>query len=495
LIAANDILAGNAELLKGSGLLDVEITGLTADSRKVAPGYLFAALPGAQADGRDYVPAALKAGASALLLPEGSKIAVPGDIAVLTALNPRRALALMSARFAGAQPKIVVAVTGTTGKTSTSVFARQLWTLLGHRAGSLGTIGVVAPGYERSESLTTPDPVELHAMLAELARRDVDHLAIEASSHGLDQYRLDGVQLAAAAFTNLSRDHLDYHPTMEAYLGAKLRLFAELLPAGAAAVVNADSEASAEIVAIARRRGHRLIRFGHKGEEIRLVRQVPGATGQVLELEVFGRNYEVAFPVIGLFQAENLLAALGLVIGAGADPAKTIGMVCRLTGVHGRIEHVATTPSGGAVYVDYAHKPGGLEAILTALRPHAQGKLLVLFGCGGDRDPGKRPQMGEIAARLADRVIVTDDNPRTEDAAAIRAAVLKGAPEALEIGDRAVAIRSAMRMLKSGDLLVLAGKGHETYQIVGHTKHPFDDSAVARQVAAELAGELAGGAR
>jgi UDP-N-acetylmuramoyl-L-alanyl-D-glutamate--2,6-diaminopimelate ligase len=352
LIAANDILAGNAELLKGSGLLDVEITGLTADSRKVAPGYLFAALPGAQADGRDYVPAALKAGASALLLPEGSKIAVPGDIAVLTALNPRRALALMSARFAGAQPKIVVAVTGTTGKTSTSVFARQLWTLLGHRAGSLGTIGVVAPGYERSESLTTPDPVELHAMLAELARRDVDHLAIEASSHGLDQYRLDGVQLAAAAFTNLSRDHLDYHPTMEAYLAAKLRLFAELLPAGAAAVVNADSEASAEIVAIARRRGHRLIRFGHKGEEIRLVRQVPGATGQVLELEVFGRNYEVAFPVIGLFQAENLLAALGLVIGAGADPAKTIGMVCRLTGVHGRIEHVATTPSGGAVYVD-----------------------------------------------------------------------------------------------------------------------------------------------
>jgi UDP-N-acetylmuramoyl-L-alanyl-D-glutamate--2,6-diaminopimelate ligase len=495
LIAANEILAGNAELLKASGLLDVEIAGMTADSRKVAPGYLFAALPGAQADGRDYVPAALKAGASALLLPEGSRIAVPDDVAVLTALNPRRALAFMAARFAGAQPKIVAAVTGTSGKTSTTVFARQLWTLLGHRAGSLGTIGVVAPGYERSESLTTPDPIELHAMLAELARHDVDHLAIEASSHGLDQYRLDGVQLAAAAFTNLSRDHLDYHPTMEAYLGAKLRLFAELLPTGAAAVVNADSDASAEIAAAARRRGHRLIRFGRKGEEIRLVRQVPGAAGQVLELEVFGKRYDVIFPVVGLFQAENLLAALGLVIGAGADPAKTVGMVCRLTGVHGRIEHVATTPSGGTVYVDYAHKPAGLDAVLTALRPHAEGKLVVLFGCGGDRDPGKRPQMGEIAMRLADHVIVTDDNPRTEDAAAIRAAVLKGAPGALEIGDRAVAIRSAMRMLKSGDLLVIAGKGHETYQIVGHTKHPFDDSAVAKQVASELAAELAGGAR
>ncbi|HEY4163261.1 MAG TPA: UDP-N-acetylmuramoyl-L-alanyl-D-glutamate--2,6-diaminopimelate ligase [Dongiaceae bacterium] len=495
LIAANEILAGNAELLKATGLLDVEIAGLTADSRKVAPGYLFAALPGVQADGRDYVPAALKAGASALLLPEGSRIAVPDDVAVLTALNPRRALAFMAARFAGAQPKIIAAVTGTSGKTSTTVFARQLWTLLGHRAGSLGTIGVVAPGYERSESLTTPDPIELHAMLAELARHNVDHLAIEASSHGLDQYRLDGVQLAAAAFTNLSRDHLDYHPTMDVYLAAKLRLFSELLPAGAAAVVNADSDASGEVIASARRRGHRLIRFGRKGEEIRLVRQVPGAAGQVLELEVFGKNYDVTFPVVGLFQAENLLAALGLVIGAGADPAKTIGMVCRLTGVHGRIEHVATTPSGGAVYVDYAHKPAGLEAVLTALRPHAEGKLVVLFGCGGDRDPGKRPQMGEIATRLADRVIVTDDNPRTEDAVSIRAAVLKGAPGALEIGDRAEAIRGAMQALESGDLLVIAGKGHETYQIIGHTKLPFDDSAVAKQMASELAAERTGGMR
>jgi UDP-N-acetylmuramoyl-L-alanyl-D-glutamate--2,6-diaminopimelate ligase len=489
LISATDIMAGNAALLKATGPLDVAIAGLTADSRQVAPGFLFAALPGAQADGRDYVPAALKAGAAALLLPEGSRMSVPAEIAVLTADNPRRALALMAARFAGKQPKIVAAVTGTSGKTSTTVFARQLWTLLGHRAGSLGTIGVVAPGYERSESLTTPDPVELHAILAELARHGVDHLAIEASSHGLDQYRLDGVQLAAAAFTNLSRDHLDYHPTMEAYLAAKLRLFEELLPAGATAVVNADIEPAARVAEIAQRRKQRLIGFGRKGREIRLLRQIPGATGQTLELDVLGKRHEVSFPVVGLFQAENLLAALGLVIGSGVDPEKAIGMVSRLTGVHGRIEHVATTPSGGAVYVDYAHKPAGLEAVIAALRPHTKNHLVVLFGCGGDRDAGKRPQMGEIATRLADRVIVTDDNPRTEDPAKIRAAILAGAPAATEIGDRAQAIHVAIRELQQGDLLVIAGKGHETYQIVGKTKHPFDDSAVARAAVAELAGK------
>jgi UDP-N-acetylmuramoyl-L-alanyl-D-glutamate--2,6-diaminopimelate ligase len=491
LITATDIVAGNPEFLKAQGPLDVEIAGLTADSRQVAPGFLFAALPGAQADGRDYVPAALKAGAAALLLPEGSRLAVPAEVAVLTTANPRRALALMAARFAGAQPKIVVAVTGTAGKTSTTVFARQLWSLLGHRAGSLGTIGVFAPGYERGESLTTPDPVELHRMLADLARAGVDHLAIEASSHGLDQNRLDGVQLAAAAFTNLSRDHLDYHPTMEAYLAAKLRLFDELLPAGAAAIVNADIEPAARVVEIAQRRGHRLIRFGRQGVEIRLLKQTPGATGQTLSLEVLGKPCEVTFPVVGLFQAENLLAALGLVIGAGADPEKAVGMICRLTGVHGRIEHVATTPSGAAIFVDYAHKPGGLEAVLNALRPHAAGKLVVLFGCGGDRDAGKRPQMGEIATRLADKVIVTDDNPRTEDPATIRAAILAAAPGATEIGDRARAIRETIGGLAAGDLLVIAGKGHETYQIIGKTKHPFDDSAVARAAVEALRGSAA----
>ncbi|HVY98929.1 MAG TPA: UDP-N-acetylmuramoyl-L-alanyl-D-glutamate--2,6-diaminopimelate ligase [Dongiaceae bacterium] len=488
LISATDIMAGTAEQMKATGPLDVEIAGLAADSRRVHPGFLFAALPGSEADGRDYVPAALKAGASALLLPEGSRLAVPPEITVLTTPNPRRALALMAARFAGAQPKIIVAVTGTSGKTSTTVFARQLWTLLGHRAGSMGTIGVVAPGYERGESLTTPDPIELHAILAELARKDVDHVAIEASSHGLDQYRLDGVQLAAAAFTNLSRDHLDYHPTMGAYLAAKLRLFSELLPSGATAVVNADIEPAARVVEIAVRRKQRLMRFGRKGCEIKLLKQVPDGTGQTLELSVLGVRHTVTFPVVGLFQAENLLAALGLVIGSGADPEKAVGMIDRLTGVHGRIEHVATTPSGASIYVDYAHKPGGLEAVLTALRPHADGRLVALFGCGGDRDPGKRPQMGEIATRLADRVIVTDDNPRTEDPAAIRAAVLKGAPGATEIGDRAQAIKSAIRDLRHGDLLVIAGKGHETYQIVGKTKHPFDDSAVARAAVAELGG-------
>jgi UDP-N-acetylmuramoyl-L-alanyl-D-glutamate--2,6-diaminopimelate ligase len=495
LISATDILAASAEALKASGPLGVEIAGMTADSRQVAPGFLFAALPGTQVDGRDFVPAAIKAGAAALLLPEGSRISVPSEVAVLTAANPRRALALMAARFAGAQPKIVVAVTGTSGKTSTTVFARQLWSLLGHRAGSLGTIGVFAPGYERGESLTTPDPIELHRILAELARADVDHLAIEASSHGLDQYRLDGVQLAAAAFTNLSRDHLDYHPTMEAYLAAKLRLFEELLPAGAAAVVNADIEPAARVREIAKRRGLRFIGFGRNGAEIRLLKQTPGAHGQTLELEVLGKRHTVTFPVVGIFQAENLLAALGLAIGAGADAEKAVGMIASVSGVHGRIEHVATTPSGASIYVDYAHKPGGLEAVLSTLRPHAEGRLFVLFGCGGDRDPGKRPQMGEIATRLADRVIVTDDNPRTEDPAKIRAAILAAAPSAVEIGDRAEAIRVAIGELRAGDLLVIAGKGHETYQIVGKVKHPFDDSAVARSVVAELAQGIQGGAR
>jgi UDP-N-acetylmuramoyl-L-alanyl-D-glutamate--2,6-diaminopimelate ligase len=296
------------------------------------------------------------------------------------------------------------------------------------------------------------------------------------------------VQLAAAAFTNLSRDHLDYHPTMEAYLAAKLRLFEELLPAGAAAVVNADIEPAARVREIAKRRGLRLITFGKSGSEIRLLKQTPGAHGQTLELEVLGKRHTVPFPVVGIFQAENLLAALGLVIGAGADAEKAVGMIANISGVHGRIEHVATTPSGATIYVDYAHKPAGLEAVLTTLRPHAEGRLFVLFGCGGDRDPGKRPQMGEIATKLADRVIVTDDNPRTEDPAKIRAAILAGAPSAVEIGDRAEAIKVAIGELKAGDLLVIAGKGHETYQIIGKTKHPFDDSAVARAVVAGLPG-------
>jgi UDP-N-acetylmuramoyl-L-alanyl-D-glutamate--2,6-diaminopimelate ligase len=491
-LTLNDLIGGAETLARLTALQsDIVVTGLTADSRKVRPGFLFAALPGAKADGRAFIDAAVAQGASAILLPEGSAVSVPAKVALLPSANPRRSLALLAARHAGAQPKVIAAVTGTAGKTSTTVFLRQLWSLLGHRAGSLGTIGLVAPGLDRGESLTTPDPIELHQILAELAAHDVDHLAMEASSHGLDQFRLDGVQLSAAAFTNLSRDHLDYHGSMEAYLAAKLRLFDALLPAGGGAVINADMDVAGAVVAVARARHQQVITFGRTGREIRLLRQTPTASGQLLELEVLGRRHELVFPVVGLFQAQNLLAALGLAIGSGADPETATAMIGGISGVHGRIEHVANTPAGGAVYVDYAHKPAGLEAVLEALRPHASGKLVVLFGCGGDRDRGKRPQMGEIAARLADRVIVTDDNPRTEGAAAIRREVLAGAPDAEEIGDRAAAIRLAMRDLAVGDLLVIAGKGHETYQIIGETKYPFDDSEVARKVAADLA---AGGA-
>ncbi|HEX9449700.1 MAG TPA: UDP-N-acetylmuramoyl-L-alanyl-D-glutamate--2,6-diaminopimelate ligase, partial [Dongiaceae bacterium] len=315
------------------------------------------------------------------------------------------------------------------------------------------------------------------------------HLAMEASSHGLDQFRLDGVEVTAAAFTNLSRDHLDYHGDMRAYLAAKLRLFSALLPAGGTAVVNADMDSAAEIMRVARDRHQRLISVGRQGTDIRLIKQVPTHEGQILEVDLFGTRHEVIFPVAGLFQAYNLLTAMGLVIGSDAEPKIVVEMIGRLTGVHGRIERVATTPTGGAVYVDYAHKPDALQAVLTALRPHATGKLVVVVGCGGDRDRGKRPIMGEIAARLADRAIITDDNPRTEDPAIIRREILAGAPGATEIGDRALAIRNAMRDLRQGDVLVIAGKGHETYQIIGSVKHDFDDSQVARDVAAELESE------
>jgi len=489
----NELIAktGGEVVLRTKSEGALEIVGITADSRLVRPGFLFAALPGSKTDGRKFITAALAAGASGILQSEDITSGVPGGVALLTAANPRRALALLAAGLMPQQPATIAAVTGTSGKTSTAVFTRQLWSLLGARAASLGTIGVIAPDYVSAESLTTPDPVALHGILETLAMRGVDHLAIEASSHGLDQHRLDGVRLAAAAFTNLSHDHLDYHADMNAYRAAKLRLFSELLPSGGAAIVNADCAEAAMLSAIAQNRRQSLITFGAKGRDIRLAAQQPMARGQVLKIEVFGRLHEIEFPVNGLFQAQNLLAALGLVIGTGADPEKTVAMIGRLKGVTGRIEHVATTPNGASVYVDYAHKPAGLEAVLAALRPHAERRLVVVFGCGGDRDRAKRPQMGAIAARLADSVIVTDDNPRTEEPATIRKEILAAAPGALEIGDRAQAIKTAIGGLGAGDLLVIAGKGHETYQIVGTHKLPFDDAAVARAAVATLKGDAA----
>ncbi|HEX3064093.1 MAG TPA: UDP-N-acetylmuramoyl-L-alanyl-D-glutamate--2,6-diaminopimelate ligase [Dongiaceae bacterium] len=461
----------------------VDIRGLSADSRQVEQGFVFAALPGARTDGRRYIDQAVAKGAVAVLAEPAT--AVPAGTVLLVDPNPRRRLALMAAIFYGRQPRHIAAITGTSGKTSTAEFTRQLWAALGRTAASLGTLGIVAPGNSEYLPLTTLDPVELHRRLAEIARDGVDHLAMEASSHGLDQFRLDGVKVTSAAFTNLSRDHLDYHGTGEAYLAAKRRLFSEVMEPGHVAVLNADAPEFDNLAAACRAHDHRIIRFGRHSGDLRLVSQRPDGEGQQLALEVFGKRANVFFPVAGSFQAENLLAALGLVIADGESAEAALGAVAKLRGVHGRIEHVATHPNGAPIYVDYAHKPAALEAVLTALRPHAKGKLSVVFGCGGDRDRGKRPQMGEIAERLADRVIVTDDNPRSEDPAAIRAEILAAAPGAEEVGDRGEAIRTAIASLKTGDVLLIAGKGHETGQIVGNRVLDFSDHEA---VAAALGG-------
>ncbi|MGE5503093.1 MAG: UDP-N-acetylmuramoyl-L-alanyl-D-glutamate--2,6-diaminopimelate ligase [Actinomycetota bacterium] len=463
---------------------DVEITGLTADSRAVAPGFLFAALPGTKADGRAFVPGAVAAGCAAVLAPEGSSLDLPEGVVLVTDPNPRRRFALMAAAFHGAQPETMVAVTGTNGKTSTAAFYRQIMARLGHKSAAIGTLGVVADGWPNAGGLTTPDPVALHKTLAELAAIGVTHACMEASSHGLDQCRLDGVKLRAAAFTNLTRDHLDYHADMAAYARAKLRLFAELLPAGGIAVVNGDDPQVDRVRATCERRGITAITYGRAGVELRLAKAEPGPHGQRLRLEILGKAVEVALPLAGTFQAFNALAALGLALASGADRDAAVAALEHLDGVPGRLQEVAVRANGAAVYVDYAHTPDALETVLSALRPHAGGRLVVVFGCGGDRDPGKRPQMGAIAARLADTVIVTDDNPRSEDAAGIRSAIMAVCPGAAEIGDRRLAIRTAVATLQTGDLLVVAGKGHESGQIVGHRLLPFDDAVEARQAVA-----------
>jgi len=477
----------------GAAVAEVEISGLTADSRKVAVGYLFAALPGSRADGRDFIPQAIDQGAAAVLAPEGTVLPAPKapgarPVALVTDHNPRRRLALFAARFYGRQPATVAAVTGTNGKTSVASFTRQLWQALGHASASLGTLGLQPPRADAPASLTTPDPVELHRCLATLARDSVNHVVLEASSHGLDQYRLDGIRVSAAAFTNLTRDHLDYHGTMEAYLAAKLRLFRELLQPDGAAVVNIDDPAGAAFVEAARARGVRLITYGHSRSDLRLLEQQPTATGQDLRVEIFGMTRDIALPVAGAFQAGNALAALGLVLGGSADVEEAVAALARLTGVPGRVELVGATPAGAHVYVDYAHTPDALETVLKALRPHAENRLFVIIGCGGDRDRGKRPIMGRIAATLADHAIITDDNPRSEDPAAIRQEMLAEAPGAEEIGDRGAAIATAVAAMGPGDVLVIAGKGHESGQIVGGQVLPFDDRDVARTAISKLGG-------
>ncbi|KAB2880671.1 MAG: UDP-N-acetylmuramoyl-L-alanyl-D-glutamate--2,6-diaminopimelate ligase [Pseudorhodoplanes sp.] len=461
------------EAARAPRLATTNVSGLTADSRKVERGFAFFAIPGSKADGLQFVPQAVAKGA-AVIVAERAPSALADGVAFIRAANVRRALALAAARFFGRQPATIAAITGTSGKTSVAAFTRQIWQALGQAAASIGTIGVVSPRGESYGSLTTPDPVELHRTLAALAEEGVTHLAMEASSHGLDQFRLDGVRVRAGAFTNLSRDHLDYHPTLDAYLQAKLRLFSELVPPGGGAVIVADREPAERVVATAKARALEVFTVGRHGDGIRLVETKIDGFAQRLTLEQAGRRYAVRLPLVGTFQVENALVAAGLAIVTGSEAAAVFATLEGLRGAKGRLD-LAGEKDGAPIFVDCAHKPDALAKTLEALRPFASHRLIVVFGAGGDRDPGKRALMGAAAAARADRVIVTDDNPRSEDPAAIRAAILSAAPGAIEIGDRATAIRQAIAELRRGDVLVIAGKGHESGQIVGERVLPFSD--------------------
>jgi UDP-N-acetylmuramoyl-L-alanyl-D-glutamate--2,6-diaminopimelate ligase len=435
---------------------------------------------------------AVKRGAAAVLArPEARRDAEKLGVRFIADENPRLRLAWLAAEFFADQPKTVAAITGTNGKTSVSVFLRQIWTALGYQAASMGTIGVVTPKGEIALAHTTPDPIEVHRILKKLALDGVDHLALEASSHGLDQYRLDGVEVSAAAFTNLTRDHLDYHKDFDAYLAAKLRLFTEILKADGVVVVNADEPNADAFISAAKARGLKLITVGNNGDTLRLVACVPKADGQELAVRFGGKTYEVALPLAGNFQASNALVAAGLAIGLGDSTENVFAALAHLKGAAGRLEKVAYAKSGAAIYVDYAHTPDALETVLKAIRPHVANKLHIVFGCGGDRDKGKRPLMGAAAARFADDVIVTDDNPRSEDPASIRQEALAGAPGAREIGDRAQAIRDGIASLQAGDILVIAGKGHESGQTIGDEVRPFLDKDEAIKAAISLGGHAA----
>ncbi|WP_434050881.1 MAG: UDP-N-acetylmuramoyl-L-alanyl-D-glutamate--2,6-diaminopimelate ligase [Roseibium sp.] len=465
----------------------LEITGLTADSRSVQPGYLFAAFKGSAVDGTRFVPNAVAAGAVAVLCARDAADAVtaqvPGNVAVIAEDEPRRVFARFAARYYSRQPDVIVAVTGTAGKTSVAHFVRQIFQAAGHPAASLGTLGIVKADGVTYGGLTTPDPVALHKELSELEAEGINHAALEASSHGLDQYRLDGVRLTAAAFTNLGRDHMDYHPTIEDYLRAKLRLFDALLPEGGTVVVDPGEKYADRVVDIAGKRGLPVFEVGETGRHLKLTGLRTEGAGQELALQTERGEYRVTLPLIGRFQVSNALIAAGLAIAAGTDMGLVLRALENLKGAPGRLELAGRTEAGGLVFVDYAHKPDALDNALAALRPIATGKLAVVVGAGGDRDPGKRKLMGEAAARHADLVIVTDDNPRSEDPASIRSAVMSGAPGALEIGDRMEAIAEGVRGLQAGDILCVAGKGHETGQIVGDTVIPFSDhDAVQRAI-------------
>ncbi|MGC1346239.1 MAG: UDP-N-acetylmuramoyl-L-alanyl-D-glutamate--2,6-diaminopimelate ligase [Methyloceanibacter sp.] len=454
--------------------LHIPIVGLTADSRAVQPGYLFAALPGSRTDGARYIADALARGAAVILMPQQGAETV-SETPVVRDADPRRRLALMAAHFFGVQPEIAVAVTGTNGKTSVASFVRQLWEQMGFSAASLGTVGVVGPADTQTLAHTTPDPIELHRILAELAKSGVTHLALEASSHGLEQRRVDGLRLAAGAFTNISRDHLDYHPSFEAYFNEKLRLFGELLPPSAGAVIDVDSAGAARVVAVAKGRGLFIISVGREGETLKLLSAERDGFAQRLTVQHTRGTESFSLPLVGAFQASNALVAAGLCMATGADAAEVLPLVANLRGARGRLELAATTRTGAPIFIDYAHTPDALAKALDALRPYVHNRLTVVFGCGGDRDKGKRPQMGAVAVDKADIAIVTDDNPRSEEPSEIRREILAAAPGAIEVPGRAAAVAEAVADLKQGDVLLIAGKGHETGQIVKGAIFPYSD--------------------
>jgi UDP-N-acetylmuramoyl-L-alanyl-D-glutamate--2,6-diaminopimelate ligase len=475
-----------AELVAGAP--DTIVTGFAIDSRRVAPGTIFGAFQGGSRNGEDFIGAAVAAGAVAVVArPEAL---VQGALHIADA-NPRRRFAELAASFFAPFPAVCAAVTGTNGKTSSVELARQLWYLAGERAASIGTLGITTAQdrvKDGTGGLTTPDVASFLANVAGLAREGITHLAFEASSHGLDQFRTEGLPVRAAGFTNFTRDHLDYHGTMDAYFAAKARLFAEVLAADGTAVVWRDDEAEGadrnrHIAATAAARGVRVLGVGPDGDALRLVKRTPTLLGQALVVEGFGNTHQFVLPLIGAYQAANALVAAGLVIACGGDPRATLANLARVTGVRGRLERAVITPAGAPVYVDYAHTPDALTAAIAALRPHTANRLITVFGCGGDRDAGKRAPMGGIAASESDVAIVTDDNPRTEDPAAIRAAVLAGDPRLDEIPGRREAIARAVAMARAGDVVLVAGKGHEQGQIVGTQVLPFDDVEVARELA------------
>lgn len=481
--------------LRAQGGREARITGLSVDSRQVKPGHLFAALPGTRMHGGEFIQYALRMEAAAILTDrEGAEIAKAELAATTAALivveDPRQVLAYTAALWFGRQPETVVAVTGTSGKTSVATFTRQIWQALGHSAANLGTMGVLGD-FTAPLAHTTPEPVTLHRVLRDMAEAGVTHAAMEASSHGLDQGRLDGVRLRAAAFTNFSQDHLDYHADFDEYFSAKAGLFARVLPEEGTAVINIDDPRGREMLAIARSRGQRLLTVGRDpAADLRIAAQRFDATGQDLRFTHQGRPHLVRLALIGGFQAENVLAAAGLAMASGDAPDAVIAALPGLTTVRGRMELAAKRDNGATVFVDYSHKPGALASALQSLRPHVLGRIVVVFGAGGDRDRLKRPLMGEVAAKHADVVFVTDDNPRSEDPAAIRAEVMAGCPEATEVGDRAEAILRGVDALGPGDALLIAGKGHETGQIVGNDIYPFDDAEQASVAVAALDGRI-----